>query len=246
MHYNRNTKQKDHTLKKTQRWAARLVMNEYRQISCMNKMIQKLQWPLLQTWRQKARLTILESCYKFHNGLTHTDSKPVNIRPPDKTWLWHIVKTHTIHLLARHDRKPSPNNPSHQSQMPGWLATYTTETITIPEWKSPEKVAAAPTVLVLYCKGRDCIHNYVWHWRNGAGHAVYGLLVQGGRNSTLEAGRLLHCPGGSSPQSCPTWLFSPDCSTTFHFQIPPQFAPLPTATLPLVAAHSLPSRNWGQ
>ncbi|XP_076452206.1 uncharacterized protein LOC143287853 [Babylonia areolata] len=57
---------------KIQRRAARWVSNRHRQTSCVDSILDSLNWPSLQQRRKKARL---EMFYKFHHGLISIDSK---------------------------------------------------------------------------------------------------------------------------------------------------------------------------
>ena len=59
-------------LEKIQRRTARWVSNSHRQTSCVDSILEQLDWPPLQQRRKKARL---EMFYKFHHGLISISSK---------------------------------------------------------------------------------------------------------------------------------------------------------------------------
>ncbi|KAL8602911.1 hypothetical protein ACOMHN_062606 [Nucella lapillus] len=73
-------------LEKIQRRAARWVVNRHRQTSCVDTILDSLNWPPLQQRRKKARL---ETFYKLHHGLVSIDSKylpkPSNSRLSSRT-----------------------------------------------------------------------------------------------------------------------------------------------------------------
>ena len=58
-------------IEKVQRIAARWVSNRHRQTSCVNTMLDALNWPTLQ---ERHRRTRLEMFYKFHYGLVSINS----------------------------------------------------------------------------------------------------------------------------------------------------------------------------
>ena len=58
-------------IEKVQRIAARWVSNRHRQTSCIDTMLDALNWPTLQERRRRARL---EMFYKFHYGLVSFNS----------------------------------------------------------------------------------------------------------------------------------------------------------------------------
>ncbi|KAL8599335.1 hypothetical protein ACOMHN_008050 [Nucella lapillus] len=74
------------TLEKIQRRAARWVVNRHRQTSCVDTILDSLNWPPLQQLSKKARL---ETFYKLHHGLVSIDSKylpkPSNSRLSSRT-----------------------------------------------------------------------------------------------------------------------------------------------------------------
>jgi len=73
-------------IEKVQRRAARWVSNRHRQTSCVDSILQSLDWPSLQQRRKRARLDMF---YKFHHGLVQINSaylpKPPSSRLSSRT-----------------------------------------------------------------------------------------------------------------------------------------------------------------
>ena len=115
------------TIEKIQRRAARWTMQDYRITSDVDDMLAELNWPLLATRRQTARLTNL---YKFRKGLLKIETK----HPP------------TAGKQKKSGR--TTNSQAYDTSQPG--KDYRKQTFfphTIPEWnKLPENVVSTPTL----------------------------------------------------------------------------------------------------
>ena len=102
-------------------------MQDYRQTSSVDAMLQELDWPTLQARRKTARLTAL---YKYKNGLLHVDTR-------------YAPTTNSQKKSRRQTNTQAFDVPSHRT-------AYRKQTFfprTIPEWNSlPESVATAPSL----------------------------------------------------------------------------------------------------
>ena len=111
-------------LEKIQRRAARWVTNRHHQTSCVDSILDQLDWPPLQQCCKKARL---EMFYKFHHDLISINSK--YLPKPSKS------------------RLSSRNNNNHSSDIPTCTTRYRQMPFfprTIPEWnKLPQEVVTA-------------------------------------------------------------------------------------------------------
>ncbi|KAI0213334.1 hypothetical protein LSAT2_001640, partial [Lamellibrachia satsuma] len=88
------------SIEKVQRRAARWVLNRHRQTSCIDNMLDSLDWPTLQQRHKKARLVML---YKFHHGLISISSS-------------HLPKPSGCRLSSRRNNTCSYDIPSCRTQ----------------------------------------------------------------------------------------------------------------------------------
>ena len=114
-------------LEKIQRRAARWVTNRHRQTSCVDSILEQLDWPPLHQHRKKARL---EMFYKFHHGLISINSK--YLPKPSKS------------------RLSSTNNNNQSYDIPTCTTQYRQMALfprTIPEWNTlPQDVVTAKSL----------------------------------------------------------------------------------------------------
>ena len=114
-------------LEKIQRRAARWVTSRHRQTSCVDSILEQLDWPTLQLRSKKARL---EMFYKFHHGLISINSK--YLPKPSKS------------------RLSSRNNNNQSYDIPTCTTRYRQMAFfprTIPEWnKLPQEVVTAKSL----------------------------------------------------------------------------------------------------
>jgi hypothetical protein len=115
------------SIEKVQRRAVRWVLNRHRQTSCVDDMLQTLDWPSLQERRKHARLAML---YKHHNHLVTIPTK----HPP----------------TACRQRRNLRGSNSHQFDLPSSRTAYRQKSFfprTIPEWNAlPEAAVSAPSL----------------------------------------------------------------------------------------------------
>ena len=116
-------------LEKIQRRAARWVTSRHRQTSCVDSILEQLDWSPLQLCRKKAHLEMFYN-YKFHHGLMSINSK--YLPKPSKS------------------RLSSRNNNNQSYDMPTCTTRYRQMAFfprTIPEWnKLPQEVVTAKSL----------------------------------------------------------------------------------------------------
>ena len=68
-----------HTAAAVQRQAAHFILSRYRNTSCVNSLLEALDWPTLERCHQISRLSRL---YKIHSGLVHCPSLQLQAKLP--------------------------------------------------------------------------------------------------------------------------------------------------------------------
>jgi hypothetical protein len=127
------------SIEKVQSRAARWVSQDYRQSTRSEDLLEKLDWPLLQTRRRESRLVAF---YKFHHNLLSINT----VHPPTNS---------TQKKSRRQTNSLSYDIPSHRTQ----CRQSTFFPRTIPEWNAlPEEVVSAATLDAF--KGRLRSHLY--------------------------------------------------------------------------------------